>query len=326
MASGDMLIRLVRAGSRGNDVEFRRVVETLAEEERRKQHHTLADRLLRSVQPAPGRGPRRVSDPIIQGLLRERVPERAMDDLVLPDDVTATIRELIEEQQRVELLRSYGMEPRHRILLVGPPGTGKTSLAEAIANELTLNLITPQYEHLIGSLLGETAERVGRLFAAVSERPCVLFLDELEVIAKERSDSQETGEVKRVVASLLLQLDALPSHVVVLGATNHPELLDRAVWRRFEARVVLPIPSAELRNTYFDRVQKQSRVSWGYSTQELSDFLDGCSFAEIEAFCLDVRRRIVLEEPTGTAREIVRRRLTQWENQAKPVQGAHRTP
>ena len=119
------------------------------------------------------------------------------------------------------LLRSHSLEPRHTILLIGPPGTGKTSLAGAIAAELALPFLTVRYEGLVGSYLGETAGRLQEVVDYVSRTPCVLFFDEFDSVGKERSDAQETGEIKRVVSSLLLQMDALPSHCVVVCATNH---------------------------------------------------------------------------------------------------------
>ena len=131
-------------------------------------------------------------------------------------------------------MRSHGLQPRHRVLLAGPPGNGKTALAEAIAEALALPFLIVRYEALIGSFLGETAQRLAQLFAFARTLPCVLFFDEFDVVGKERGDAHETGEIKRVVSNLLLQIDALPSHVIAVAATNHSELLDSAVWRRFQ--------------------------------------------------------------------------------------------
>ena len=139
--------------------------------------------------------------------------------------VAQASRELIEEHRRADLLRAHNLEPRHRVLLTGPPGNGKTSFAEALATELAVPLLSVRYESLIASYLGETAVRFSRLFDQVRVRRCVLFFDEFDVVGKERGDVHETGEIKRVVSSLLLQIDALPSHVVAVSATNHPELL-----------------------------------------------------------------------------------------------------
>lgn len=126
--------------------------------------------------------------------------------------------------------------------MTGEPGNGKTSLAEGIAHALAVPLVVARYDGLIASYLGETSSRLAKLFDYVRTRACVLFFDEFDTVGKERGDAHETGEIKRVVSSLLLQIDSLPSHVVVVTATNHPELLDRAVWRRFQLRLELPPP------------------------------------------------------------------------------------
>ena len=109
------------------------------------------------------------------------------------------------------LFFKQGLEPRNKILLVGPPGNGKTSLAEAIATSLMIPLYVVKYESIIGAYLGETASKLSKLFEFAKTRQCVLFFDEFETLGKERGDQQETGEIKRVVSSLLLQIDALPS-------------------------------------------------------------------------------------------------------------------
>lgn len=152
------------------------------------------------------------------------------------------LNELVAEQHRADLLRSYNLEPRHRILLAGPPGNGKTTLAEALANALCVPMVVVRYGAVIGSYLGETAQRIARVFEEARLRHCVLFFDEFDAVGKGRGDHHETGELKRVVSSLLLQIDALPSTMVVVTATNHPELLDHAIWRRFQVCVELLAP------------------------------------------------------------------------------------
>ena len=181
-----------------------------------------------------------IYDQKISSLLHEIIPEKTMDSLILPNAVKEISSDLIHEHHRVDLLRSYNIEPRNRILLIGPPGNGKTSLAEALAHELMVPLFIVRYEGVVGTYLGETANRLRKLLEYVNTRKCVLFFDEFETLGKERGDKHETGEIKRVVSSLLMQIDILPSHVVVIGATNHAELLDRAVWRRFQVRMTLP--------------------------------------------------------------------------------------
>ena len=321
MARADLLLNLVRAGAKGDHLLFRKSLEALVAEERAKQHHVLADRLaahLNSGGP-PTAG---TSTPLARrnGQLTESFhelsPERRLGDLVLPDTVANAVRELLEEFRRADLLRAYNLEPRHRVLLIGPPGNGKTSLAEAIATELAVPLFSVRYESVIASYLGETAVRLSRLFDQVRTRRCVLFFDEFDVVGKERGDIHETGEIKRVVSSLLLQIDDLPSHVVVVTATNHPELLDRAVWRRFQLRLNLPVPTPTLAEEWFRRFEKRLGGQLGYKPATLAKRLKGLSFSDLEQFALDVQRQHVLTLPHGDVRAIVAERLKQWQCRA----------
>lgn len=248
----------------------------------------------------------------LQLLLRETHPDRRIADLVLPKDMVRELRELLVEIRETPLLRSHSLEPRHTVLLVGPPGTGKTSLAAALAAELDLPFLTVRYEGLVGSFLGETAGRLQDVVDYASRTPCVLFFDEFDSVGKERSDAQETGEIKRVVSSLLLQMDALPSHCIIVCATNHPELLDRAVWRRFEVRIELPKPgSAELRD-WFARTER-SFGSIGMSAQQFIAMFKGETFSEIEAITLDARRKVVLSRGEMTPAAAFEGAIARWE-------------
>jgi len=316
MARADILVDLVRAGTRGDQGLFRKSLEALVADERAKQHHVLADRLSSYLQ-INGSGEhraapltRRLTEP--SELFHEIVPTRGLADLLLPDLAQSMCAELIEEHFRADLLRSYNLEPRHRILLVGPPGNGKTSLAEALAHELALPLFVVRYETLIASYLGETAIRLARLFDQVRTRRCVLFFDEFDVVGKERGDVHETGEIKRVVSSLLLQIDSLPSHVIVVTATNHPELLDRAVWRRFQLRMELPVPTTALAVEWFNRFEARLGDKLGYSSEMLARQLSGLSFSELEQFSLDVQRQFVLRLPNAALPRIIHDQLKQW--------------
>ena len=160
---------------------------------------------------------------------------------------------MIEEQHRASVLRAHSLEPRHRVLLVGPPGNGKTPLAEAIAEALSAPFFVVRYEALIGSFLGETTSRLKRVFDYARTTPRVLFFDEFDAVGKERGDVHQTGEIKRVVSSLLTQVDHLPSYTVVVPATNHAELLDRAAWRRFQVRLALGPPTRKDLTAYLAR-------------------------------------------------------------------------
>ena len=324
MSRADLLVNLVKAGSEGNQQLFRSTVEAIAAEERAKHHHQLASKLEENLRSATARGrPAEVVrsfDGGHGGLLYEIQPRRTLDSLFLDKPAKLACLELIEEQRRKELLRSYGLEPRHRVLLSGPPGNGKTSAAEAIATELLVPLFAVRYEAVIGSFLGETSGRLKRLFDFVRTHECVLFFDEFDTLGKERGDTHETGEIKRVVSSLLLQIDALPSHVVVVTATNHAELLDRAVWRRFQLRLSFPAPTLEQKQDWFSRFQKTLGEALGVSPRILATKLQATSFSDLEEFCGDVHRRYVLSLPTGKLRQIITDRLEQWQHRVTAEQ------
>ncbi len=317
MSRADLIVSLVKAGSQGDQQLLRTTVEAMAAEERAKHHHQLADKLeenLRAVNRRP-RPPEvvRSFDGGHGGLLYEVEPRRTIESLFLEATALDACRELVEEQHRKDILRSYGLEPRHRVLLSGPPGNGKTSLAEALATQLLVPLFVVRYEAVVGSFLGETSGRLKRLFDFVRTHQCVLFFDEFDTLGKERGDIHETGEIKRVVSSLLLQIDALPSHVVVVTASNHAELLDRAVWRRFQLRLSLPAPSFTQKVEWFTRFQARMDGSLGFSSKTLASKLRASNFSDLEQFCEDIQRRYVLSLPHANLKHIVASRLKQWQ-------------
>lgn len=316
MARSDLILNLVRAGVRGDHLQFQKTVEALAADERAKNHGILAERLVAQLEQN-GNGNRKSFAASARELtpgsfVSELTPKRQLEELLLPPEAEHTIRELIEEQHRADLLRSYNLEPRHRLLLAGPPGNGKTSLAEAVADALSIPLLSVRYEALIGSYLGETAQRIGQVFELARSRQCVLFFDEFETVGKERGDQHETGEIKRVVSSLLLQIDALPSYVVVVTASNHPELLDRAVWRRFQIRLELPAPKQRQIEEWFRRFEVRTGHSLGLTPRTFAQHLKGLSFSDIEEFGTDMLRRMVLSQSGADNKTIAKRCLSQW--------------
>ncbi|WP_028279043.1 ATP-binding protein [Arthrobacter sp. H5] len=316
MARADLLLDLVEAERSGDRDRFRTLVEAVIAEERANQHHLVADRLSEIITTTGQSHVRDDRATAIRDLVHEVVPNRRLADIELAPVPRRVVMELIEEQKRAELLRSYGIEPRNRLLLSGPPGNGKTSVAEAVASELMLPFYVIRYEGVVSSFLGETAARLDNAFEFARTRRCVLFFDELDTIAKERSDQHETGEIKRVVSTLLLQIDRLPAHVMFIGATNHSELLDRAAWRRFQIRAELEPPSRSEATVFLERLAARLGGDLGFAPRTLADKLAGASYSELEEFALDVRRRAVLELPDSNLRRIVQERLEHRRGQA----------
>ena len=324
MARSDLLLSLVRAGATGDKSMLRSTVEALAADERAKRHGSLAEQLTRALNSTPLPSAAVASSshgqPNGKDFLLELIPKRSLSSLLLATATRRALEEVIEEHHRADLLRSHGLQPRHRILLAGPPGNGKTSVAEAMAEALAVPFFTVRYDLLIGSYLGETTQRLRRLFDYVRTTPCVLLFDEFDVVGKERGDPHETGEIKRVVSTLLLQIDALPSYVVVVAATNHDELLDRAAWRRFELRLRLPAPTPTELALYFDRMletfKSQTSEPKLLAGTILAKKVGRISYAEAQDFCLDVSRRFILSLNQKKLTDILLEQLKVWSERA----------
>ena len=326
MSKADDVRLIVRYALEGDDEKVRAAVKLLAAHEREAGHSGVAsgfEELLRRrpvrVVPPSGGGTTVMSDED-RGLVVERTPARTLDELVLPAAVRAACEELVEEQRSAELLIEHDLEPRNRMLLVGPPGNGKTSLAEAVAAALDRPLLTTSYESLISSRLGATAAKLGKVFDIAATRACVLFLDEIDALGKDRGDGdQDVAEMKRVVNTLLLRMDSVPSYVVVIAATNLAERLDRAAWRRFQFRLELPAPGRAEVEAWLAAYARRSGFDFGVPLSEIARALDGRNFAEVEEFARTVRRRYVLDcGGEGGAEQVVRARLSTLADQAGP--------
>lgn len=324
MAQADLLVDLLKTATSGDQLAFRKAAEGLIQEEKQKGHRLLAERLTKALQANAAQSvrppaTRMTNSNASKDLFYEITPERNLSSLVLPEKIKNQVQELIEEQHRAELLHAHNLQARNRILLAGPPGNGKTTLAEALAFELMYPLIVIRYETLVGSYLGETSSRLKSVLDYARTQRCVLFFDEFETLGKERGDTHETGEIKRVVSSLLLQLDEMPDYVVVVAASNHPELLDRAVWRRFQLRIELPIPTREQLTQFITSIAMRCNVNFGYEPATLAKHLLGLNFAETEEFCIGVIRRAVLDMKTENAQSVTKLKLEQWKGRLRPV-------
>jgi AAA+ superfamily predicted ATPase len=324
MARSDLVLKLAQAGLNGDKASVRRVVEAIVSEETSRQHHIYAQKLtdtLRSARwsnseaPLPkteaftyGSAPQKEAT---QDLYSEVVSTRGVSDLYLSPEVNLACAELIEEHKRADLLRSFALEPRSKMLLTGPPGNGKTSLAGAIAYELGLPFYVMRYERIIGSYLGETASRLQAAFDLFKTHPCVIFFDEFDAIGKERADANDAGEIKRIVSTLLLQVDDIPSYNVFIAATNHPELIDRAAWRRFQVHANLASPTSEQIENWLGKFEILIDERFENLKNDLIDALYGSSFSDIEQVLLDIRRKLILSEGRLSLKSAVKQRLLQ---------------
>lgn len=224
--------------------------------------------------------------------LIERIHTKAENEppVVLSQSQWDVVNEFLSIAKSHSQLAVEGIADSISMLMYGPPGSGKSHLARFIARDLDLDLYVARLDGLISSFLGNTSKNIRALFEFASKRPCVLFLDEFDAIAKLRGDTQELGELKRVVNSFIQNLDALGPQSIVLAATNHKELLDSAVWRRFGYRLELGYPTADLRRNMWTEFLKPAQ----FSERDLDlivDLSEGYTGSDINQVCRRLHRR-----------------------------------
>lgn len=231
--------------------------------------------------------------------LIEKVNIRSISEppIVLTDEQQGIVNEFLSIAKSYAEADAEGLSTSLSFLLYGPPGTGKSRLARHIARELDLELYVARLDGLISSYLGSTAKNIRALFDFAAKTPCVLFLDEFDAIAKLRGDSQELGELKRVVNSFIQNLDALGSQCIVIAATNHHELLDSAIWRRFSYRLNLTFPTSELRQQLWEAFLGKLKFS-PRDLELLVDLSEGFSGSDIHEVCLRLQRRRITQQET----------------------------
>lgn len=216
--------------------------------------------------------------------------------VLLGDQEGRAVSRFLEDARNIELLSRKGVSARLGLLMHGPPGSGKTLLAGHIAAQLQRPIYIVRLDSLISSRLGETAKNIRGVFEFIPQQQAVLFLDEMDAIAKVRDDRHELGELKRVVNTVLQGLDSLSDDVVVIGATNHAHLLDPAIWRRFPYKVELKMPDAGVRAAMWTQFLFEGQGGREADAKLLASLSDGLSGADVENIALAARRRAILDE------------------------------
>jgi len=336
MATGDLLRRLLSAHVRNDEEAFRAAAEDLIREERAKRHSLLAEDLERLLRtrgvnsrsipvPIEGGGPLPADARLPQpprdrdrglALLQISYPETAWARLVLPERQMARVRRVVDEQRRRELLEASGLSPTARLLFHGPPGSGKTLTAQVIASSLGYPLGVVRFDAIVSSFLGETAANLGRVFDYIGERRIVVLFDEFDAIAKERSDLDEHGELKRVVNALLQLMDAYQGPSLLIAATNHERLLDSAIWRRFEAVVQFPLPERQdrilmLRGFFRTQHVDDRTIEW------LADRTAGASGSGLQQIAVTAARSAVLALDSTVSRRHLAAALEDYEEHTR---------
>lgn len=227
------------------------------------------------------------------------MPNIEMSRVILDKYVLEAINNFIESYKRRETLLKSGIDVSNSLLLYGPPGCGKTTVAQLIASVMGLPLVTARLDGLVSSLLGSTAKNIRKIFDFASKRECILFLDEFDVIAKLRDDKNELGELKRVVNSLIQNIDSFSTDSILIAATNHHELLDPAIWRRFSTVITLEKPQKEEIEQLLRSLLKDKKNNFLGNTKKLDSIVEafyGFSHSDIKTVVFSALRNVILSD------------------------------
>ena len=247
--SADHIKALVRSHAAGDDDSFYAVAMQVAARAARQGHNRLADDLKQTIDTSRRkpvvRGVTSIAQPRgeLADLVTASFPEVGLKDLIGPDVLLDQVRQVLTEQRQRQRLVERGFAPVHRLLLEGPPGTGKTMTASVLAHELSLPLLTVRLESLLSKFLGETASKLRIVFDAVAQQRAVYLFDEFDALGGDRSGN-DVGEARRILNSFLVFLEQASAESIVVAATNHRAILDRALFRRFDMVINYGLPSS----------------------------------------------------------------------------------
>lgn len=330
---GDNIINLIKYHYENNDKKFGEITEQIINDEQRKGNIKLAEKIL-NVYKRPQKNIQENEECLdnshsygsSSGLIMKDnfknsnkfispkdkssnndlyeliIPSKFIsEELILSEDIQTKVREVTLEYKNREMLKSLNLKSENRLLLCGPPGCGKTTTAHLISYILDLPLAYVRLDSLITSLLGQTGTNLRKIFDSVNNQEIVLFIDEFDAIAKKREDNNELGELKRVVNTLLQNIDLLPDNVFLIAATNHEDLLDRAIWRRFNTVLYLDLPDNKLREVFIKQLLLKYSNNLELEVDEIkfSKLCKGLSFADIQEIISKSIKKCIIHENKG---------------------------
>ena|GEM_PF-23698 len=326
MATAEQLKTLVRSHASGDMNQFYSVALQVAARAARNGHNKLAQDLRdlvdeakaksenprsRSLRPVPATQPRGE----LAGLLAVSYPHERLSDLAVETEVLQRVERALAEQHQADRLREHGYHPQHRLLLIGAPGTGKTMTSRVLAGELRLPLFMIRLEVLITKFMGETAAKLRLIFDAVEETRGVYLFDEVDALAGDRSAANDVGEVRRVLNSFLQFLDPHGSRSVIVATSNHPQILDRAMFRRFDSVIEYPLPSPEIaREVMRHRLAAVNITELCWT--DVDQAAKGLSHADLTLACEHAAKEAILSEKdrvtTAMLKAALRERQHVW--------------
>lgn len=301
MANADHIKALIRSHLERDEEQFHAVALQVAAHAARQGHGRLADDIRQLIDDAKARGARGSKRPVpiasprgeLIGLLSVAYPQQRLSDMVLATPIRERLNRILQEHRAQTKLRSHGLKPRRKVLLVGPPGSGKTMTAGALAGELHLPLYVILLDGLITKFMGETAAKLRLVFEAIAEQRGVYLFDEFDALGSERARGNDVGEIRRVLNSFLQFLEQDDSPSLLVAATNHAHVLDAALFRRFDDVIEYGTPDAGLAEAVMRNKLASFEVE-GVRFGEAAAAAEGLSYGEITQACEAAAKDAVL--------------------------------
>lgn len=305
--TSELIKKLFLAFSKKDDDEFYKIGEELINLEKRKKHHFVAKELkealysqnngrlnsekrFRSNMPIP-----RDNDTGFPLLSIEQY-DLDWDSLILSEKIKYELKQIVQGFRSYEVLATYNLKPKNKVLFCGLPGTGKTFTAQVLSSYLGLPLVYINFDAIISSYLGETATNLRKVFDFISNGIWVVLFDEVDIIGKNRDDQHETGEIKRVVNNFLQMIDNFKGDSLIIASTNHPHILDPAIWRRFDEVINFELPERKERASLIKLYLKPLKKEKDLDIELLSRETEGFSPSDIKTMCRDAMIHAIISE------------------------------
>ncbi len=306
--SGEQIKALVRSHAGGDDEAFYAVALQVAAQSARQGHHRLATELKDAVDGSRrARATRVVSIAQPRGELADLVvathPTVGLKDLVLPAELESRVVRVLTEQRQRKRLMDHGFEPVHRLLFEGPPGTGKTMTAAVLAHELALPLLTVRLDGLLSKFMGESSAKLRVIFEAVEQQRAVYLFDEFDALGGDRAGN-DVGEARRILNSFLMLIEKSGSESLLIAATNHRSILDRALFRRFDMVLDYALPDSKQGAAVIRG--RLGSIAQGIRWQSLATSMQGLSHADLVRAAEDAAKGVLLRDGTAVTTEDLR--------------------
>ncbi|MGX5683276.1 AAA family ATPase [Chryseobacterium cucumeris] len=295
MAKAEYIISLIKSHYNNEPERFTTIALQVAAHEAKLGHTIVADEIKTIIDRAKEvKHKNKAFSSDLQGLIHENVPAVNLSDIISSDDIKSKINRVISEFVQRDKLRKHDLENRRKILLSGPPGTGKTLTASILANELNLPLYTILMDKMVTKFMGETSAKLRQVFDLIEQQQGVYLFDEFDAIGGERSRDNDVGEMRRVLNSFLQFIERDNSESLIIAITNNKELLDQALFRRFDDVILYNLPSLEEKEELLKN--RLSQFARKIKFKDLLPDINGLSHAEISLACIDAIKETILND------------------------------